>query len=165
MLKLQTFNITVEDYPKGLSATELAFFLLYFRDVYHVVEQCDNRKLDPLRHADAERLFSNVKQIWEDISPEGAFRALRPNRHPRHMIEPYWMPEANIKESLRIEKISKNSPLELTLCGISTALTVAVIISGGNIEISGKKIKCTLPPLGEGIGKLREALNKKLSEF
>ena len=162
---MQTFDITIEDYDKNISTTDLAFFLLYFRDIYHVVELCAGCKEESIINLDEQELKKYVQKIWENISPESTFRALRPNMHPRHMLDPYWMPEANIKESLSVEKINKNSPLELTLCGISIALTVAVIFSGGSIEVSDKKIKCTLPPLGEGIRRLREAINKKLLEF
>jgi hypothetical protein len=61
---------------------------------------------------------------------------------------------------LEIVSIKKNSPLEITLCGVAVALAVAITISGGRFEFSWKGIKCRVPPIGDGIYKLRKALRK-----
>ena len=62
-------------------------------------------------------------------------------------------------EELRINRIVKTSPLEIAFIGVLTALTLAVIFSGGKVELKNlKDLKFTLPPLGSGIKSLREAL-------
>lgn len=58
---------------------------------------------------------------------------------------------------LAIERLSKHSPLEIVLIGIPVALTAAVILSGGEIEVGTFKAK--LRPIGIGVRRLREALN------
>ncbi len=158
-------EITIEDHHECFSATEFAMFLLYFRDVYHIMERIGPSAVkDVVFKMHHESPESHYNSIWKNVSPELAFRALRPYPHPRHLMEPIWPDDRLTKDSLLIEKISKNSPLEITLCGISIALSVAVVISGGSIEISDKGIKCKLPPLGVGISKLKKALNEKFRE-
>lgn len=62
---------------------------------------------------------------------------------------------------LLIEKLNKNSPLEMVLVGIPIALTAAVIFSGGTVKINRKEgFEFELPPIGEGLKKIREALEK-----
>jgi len=62
-------------------------------------------------------------------------------------------------EDLRIARIVKTSPLEISFMCVVSALTLAVIFSGGKVELKNlKDLKFTLPPLGTGIKHLREAL-------
>lgn len=55
--------------------------------------------------------------------------------------------------------IRKSNPLEIVFGGLAVALVIAVIISGGEIQIMFAKAKCN--PLGDGIKKIREALEIK----
>ena len=54
--------------------------------------------------------------------------------------------------------------MEIALVGLPLLLVLAVIFSGGKIQLAGGVVKATLPPLGAGIKALREALglNKRL---
>lgn len=57
-----------------------------------------------------------------------------------------------------ISEIDKHSPLEIVCCCVIGALTLAVIISGGNVEIKPSGIKFQIPPIGEGIASIRKAM-------
>lgn len=63
------------------------------------------------------------------------------------------------EEELRIEKISKQSPLEISFTAIVACLAAAVVLSGGKADL--KNLKFEVPPLGDGIRKLREAFGLK----
>lgn len=54
--------------------------------------------------------------------------------------------------------IGKQSPFAIEFEGLAAALTVAVIFSGGKINLAGV-LQATLPPLSEGIKKLRDVLS------
>jgi hypothetical protein len=60
------------------------------------------------------------------------------------------------------ERIGRESPLEIVIADIMVALTLAVILSGGKVKFDVKiaKIEAALPPIGEGIRRLQEALTK-----
>ena len=57
---------------------------------------------------------------------------------------------------LNFVRINKSSPLEIGCICVVSALTLAVIVSGGEVDIKGLKFK--LRPLGVGIKNLRAAL-------
>jgi hypothetical protein len=61
--------------------------------------------------------------------------------------------------ALRLTRISKSSPLEITASCLISALVLATIFSGGEADL--KELKFHLPPLGVGIRSLRKALNMK----
>jgi hypothetical protein len=60
------------------------------------------------------------------------------------------------------ERIGHESPLEIIMSGMLIALTLAVILSGGTVKFDVKSAKgeAILPPIGDGIRKLRQALTK-----
>ncbi|WP_349656622.1 hypothetical protein [Xanthomonas sp. 10-10] len=60
--------------------------------------------------------------------------------------------------NLKIVDIRRENPLTIIFSGVFVALAVAVIISGGELKAGPLKVK--LPPLGEGIAKLRQALGR-----
>jgi hypothetical protein len=49
----------------------------------------------------------------------------------------------------------------MVLYGIGIALAVALIVSGGKFESKVTGIKIEIPPIAEGIYKLRKALGRK----
>jgi hypothetical protein len=65
------------------------------------------------------------------------------------------------EEELYLKDIMRRNPFEVVFLGIGIALTAALIISGGKFEFGLTKLKIEIPPLGEGIAKLRKALGKK----
>ena len=59
------------------------------------------------------------------------------------------------EDELLISQISFRSPLEITCVCLASALTAAVIVSGGKATFMG--FRFTLPSLGSGIKSLRDA--------
>lgn len=57
-----------------------------------------------------------------------------------------------------IVTVRRENPIELILGGIMICLAAATILSGGKLEITREGIKVELPPLGDGIKRLKEAL-------
>jgi len=64
-------------------------------------------------------------------------------------------------EELYIQDIMRRNPFEIVFLGIGVALTAALIISGGKFEFGLTKMKIEVPPLGDGIAKLKKALKQK----
>ncbi len=158
-------EITIEDYHNDFSATEFALFILYFGDVYRIVDLIRPKvKASDLGSLKPESTEYNLSH-WKAVSPDSACRVLRQFSSGSYPFEINRLERMRFHDSLTVKKIRKNSPLEITLCGIGIALTVAMIISGGRIEITKNGFKCELPPLGVGIKNLKEALNRKLDEF
>ncbi|WP_295972407.1 hypothetical protein [uncultured Xanthomonas sp.] len=62
------------------------------------------------------------------------------------------------RSNLEIVDIRRKNPLTIIFSGVFVALAVAVIISGGELKAGPLKVK--LPPLGDGIAKLRQALGR-----
>jgi hypothetical protein len=60
------------------------------------------------------------------------------------------------EDELRFRRISYESPIEITCICLASALTLAVILSGGKASFLG--VRFSLPPLGTGIKSLRNAL-------
>ena len=155
-----TAEITINDFGELLPATDFALYILYFRDVYSIIEKAGPSLLNWVNAAgDMERFYLSV---WENVPPETAFYALKPYPPSRYSMDSIWPEDRGERDSLMIGRISRNSPLELTFYGISIAITTAVILSGGEIEVTKQGIKCKLRPIGEGIKILREALRRKL---
>lgn len=64
-------------------------------------------------------------------------------------------------EELYLQNIMRRNPFEVVFLGIGIALTAALIVSGGKFEFGLTKLKIEIPPLGEGIEKLRNAFRRK----
>jgi hypothetical protein len=154
MPRHETLQLSFED-GGDLSALTLAKYLTYFRATYRAVEIYSDRQ--PVAQAEIPK----AEYLWESLPPKVLYEALRP--YPFH-FPPAQFPYADTWEeeeayekryggpdTLRITALSKQSPLEITLCGVGIALTVAVILSGGSIDFSEKGVKCRLPPIGKGL--------------
>ena len=61
---------------------------------------------------------------------------------------------------LTVKQLTVESPLTIVICGVGVCLALAVILSGGTIKFDARAgaFEATMPALGVGIGKLREAL-------
>jgi hypothetical protein len=64
---------------------------------------------------------------------------------------------------LYVRSISMQSPLEICVAGALCALVLAVIISGGEVDLRNLKFK--MPSIGHGIREIRSALGLDQSEI
>ncbi|MBN1602036.1 MAG: hypothetical protein JW915_10525 [Chitinispirillaceae bacterium] len=130
-----------------LPAKEFSSFIYHFSIAYTVaVENIDRY------------CMVSQRDILEDI--ETYKKEFSELLHSSWQSEPMSLTRLFMKDlgknELYFEKISKQSPLSLCAKGIITALTLAVIVSGGEFEGFGIRVK--MKPLGEGIWSLRKAL-------
>ena len=89
-----------------------------------------------------------------------SFKARFALENPDVAVEELFSTELGELE-LKFVTINKSSPLVITCVCVVSALTLAVIVSGGKVDVDWKgKVKFTLPPLGTGIKSLLEAFGK-----
>ena len=128
-------------------AADVGHFMFLFRGVYAAATQLP---------------ASNLKS-WQERLPELAQR-LRSDLASLELTETAVLFSENLgKRTLSIQRLAVESPLEIVMIGVGVALALAVVLSGGTIKFDIKtgNFEATLPPLGEGIRKLREALTPK----
>ena len=131
----------------GIDAADIAHFLFLFRGAYAAALPLGrNRSLKrastDLDHLEIQ-LRSNLSKLAVSTI-DGLFSRTLGDRAP--------IPE----------RITHESPLVIVISGVLVALTLAVILSGGTVKFDFKlaKIEAVLPPIGDGIKKLRRALSK-----
>ncbi len=61
-------------------------------------------------------------------------------------------------ELITIDRISRQSPLEITFICVVSFIAMAVVLSGGKIKWGMDGFEAELPPLGDGIKSLKDAL-------
>ena len=64
------------------------------------------------------------------------------------------------EDELYLQDIARRNPFDVVFMGIGIALTAALIVSGGKFELGITKLKIELPPLGEGIAKLKKVFKQ-----
>ncbi|WP_430460222.1 hypothetical protein ACQUQU_13485 [Thalassolituus sp. LLYu03] len=69
------------------------------------------------------------------------------------------------EEDLMLVDIYRRNPFEIFLCGTGIALTATQIVSGGKFEFKVTGIKIEVPPIAEGLYKLRRAPGKELTRL
>ena len=146
---MHTITVAVEDKASSLWPTDLAEFLFLFRAANVAL----SRLLPSGTHNDVrEPTHDEVEDL------RGRLGAFSPNELDR-FFDPATSPDL-----LTIDRMTRESPMEIELVGLPLLLVLAVIFSGGEIQIAGVAVKAALPPLGTGIKALREALglNKRL---
>lgn len=67
-------------------------------------------------------------------------------------------------DDLHFVDISRHNPIDIAFYCIAGALAAAVIISGGEFTMSKDGIKVRLPPLGDGIAKIKKAFSSGSEE-
>ena len=146
---MRTITVTVKDEATTLRPTDLAEFLFLFR--------AGNVALSCLLPKDTH---NDVREPTHDEVEglRGRLGAFSPNELDR------FFDSATSPDLLTIDRMTRESPLEIELIGLPLLLVLAVIFSGGKIQLAGMALKASLPPLGTGIKALREALglNKRL---
>jgi hypothetical protein len=140
---METIAMSVTDAGSSISATELAEFLFLFRGANVALSQIvPNSKHHPLRQPTED-------EIKECKLHLGSFS-------PKQLDSFFDSHEA--PDLLEISRISRESPLEITVMGCGLLLALGVVLSGGKIQVGSTGVKADLPPLGKGIKCLLEAL-------
>jgi hypothetical protein len=74
------------------------------------------------------------------------------------MILRYGIEQIEDQFDLTISELNRANPVKIVVSGVFIILSVAVVLSGGTLKASNKGLEVQLPPIGDGITKLREAL-------
>lgn len=144
--------IFAEEY-KSLTIFELSNFLYHFKILYSLLAVSEEFQRYG-EEKEPEKIKYAAKSIAKIISQSRLYPPY-PNR--------YNLFRKDLKErDVFIAKIYKESPLTIWFIGISTLLVTSLIISGGEIEITivPPQIKVKMPPIGEGIKRLKEAMKQ-----
>jgi hypothetical protein len=131
-----------EDFHDAIDSWELTEFLYLLRASYARALQLDLH--------DPEEVVRDELYLTQQFSR----RLGGPMMAEKEISELF---EADLgEEELRFRRISYASPMEITCICMASALTLAVILSGGRASFMG--FRFSLPPLDTGIRSLRSAL-------
>ena len=129
---------------KFFDTKELSAYLYYFRIVYVICVYVTGG-IKQKRVLEDKDYF--LRKVYAFIS-----------EHKAHQL----ISDAHFSDlregELQVIRLKKESPFEIVLTGLLAALVLAVIISGGTVDVKGVKFR--LQPLGDGLKKLREALKQ-----
>jgi hypothetical protein len=144
---MQTITLIIEDESKALNPSELADFLYLFRAANLALKRIVPEDLHRSLAKPTQRQVALFRTQLERLSPRQLNAFFAPRTHP---------------DVLGIQRMIRQSPLEIVVGGCAFLIAVGVFVSGGKIAISWSGVtgglKAELPPLGEGIKRLREAL-------
>ena len=138
-------NLLFEGSDEPLDSLEFVSFLHLFRVAYV-------HSLDVVSNHTAAEVVEHKPLFIEDFSK--GFRVPDSSKNSKKIFELFHTDLG--AEELRFATINKSSPLEISCICVVSALTLAVILSGGEVELKGFRFK--LRPLGVGIKSLRTAL-------
>jgi len=147
MLSIKKAETRIDTETGPIPVRDFSYFLYLFRAVYvvaiQVYEEHFNENL-------TEYTEDNVKKLSNIVKKRILYKSTRNISH-------LFFHELPISKDLTILDIKRENPLDVIFSGIPIALAVAVIFSGGKLELTKTGIKIELPPLGEGIRSLRNA--------
>ena len=133
-----------------LKVHELSSYLYYFRAVYSII----------LAEPRFKR-FQNFNILKRTVEDPNMFRKefLAIVKKCSKTEKLNFFERDLFQDEILIQKIKKESPLKTWFIGASSALVLALILSGGKIEIGvpGAEIKVEIPSLGEGIKSLKNS--------
>lgn len=142
--------LNISTMPERVKAQDLSYFLYLFTSAYNAATSV--RDFEPQELLTDDQVFFDVVRAYRE--------QLTSFDSP---TQPYLMP---LPQPLEIVSLSIESPLKSVIAGSIAAITLAVIVSGGKIEISamGTEIKAELLSLGHGIERLRRAFTVEIVE-
>jgi hypothetical protein len=123
-----------------IKAKTLGLYLAYFLTAYNAAER-------ELEGVSLSEFFANREELVENVRLAA-----------RHGGIEYAL-KYGYRHELEIETMAHGSPLSMAIKGILVAMAAAVIISGGTVEMGPQGIRFEVPPIGEGIYALEEALH------
>lgn len=144
-MEINKITLEIATKNENILVDELSEFLYHFRAAYAAAIEYGFDEginaIDENQELIAEELIQNIKDLpWEEIN-HLAFCDLEDN-------------------TLVITEIKRENPLIMVLSGSIIAIILAVILSGGEIEIAGKTFRAKLNPIGYGILSLRKAFGR-----
>ena len=145
MANTEKYEVTIETDGKGIDVRLLNDFLYHFRAAYAAgvlnAQQFDSY---PPRTS-----YDGLSSWLQSIVNGGDWKAIS------------RLAYVDLREgNLEIVDIRRENPLIIVFYAIPVALTIAAIISGGEVEVGPRKFKVKLPPLGTGIASLRQAFKR-----
>lgn len=141
-----TCSVFIDTDGGAISLTKFSNFLSQIDSIYKYAvlkEGCPTSYIRPTS-AELESAEKTAVRLASSLSNEE--------------LAKYASKSISNEQQLTFEDIRRRNPIELVFSGVSIALVVALIISGGKFELGFTKLRIELPPLGEGISKLRNAL-------
>jgi hypothetical protein len=138
------FEVVIETDGAPISTEELTDFLYHFRAVYAAALNLTAQA--PASSQTRQDDLDLVKQLRSDIGAID-WKGISDLAH-----------EDLGDQDLGIIDIRRQNPLTIVFDGVVVALTVAVIISGGKLNLGPLKVQ--LPPLGKGLQELRAAFGR-----
>lgn len=138
-MRTKAFKLEFPDH-KFVDATDLAHFLFLFRGAY---ASCSSILTDrDLRRHSSEEFETLIREHLRRLNVVD--------------IDALFTRGLG-RKTLVVRKLSFGSPLEIAVTGVIVLLAVAVTLSGGKFKLG--PLQVTLPPIGEGIKRLRQALS------
>lgn len=145
-LQLQSLQAVIHTEQGPILIKEFADFLSLFRTAYAATVEAlvASGELGSMNQLDSvDRAVQVTSEYLSKLSDTDVASF---STRSMEVVEPF------------IVTLRRENPIELILGGIMICLVVATILSGGKLEITLEGIKIELPPLGDGIKKLKEAL-------
>ncbi len=143
-MKKKEIKLVFEDNGEDVKVCELADFLFLFQAIYRLGSELTRKEQESANRGYADA----VKIVKRKIHFEG------------ENLNRFFIEDVTPKRLIPI-CVSQKSPIEIYFRGISILLAIAVIISGGEFEVSPTRIRAKLPPIGEGIKKLRDVFTSE----
>jgi hypothetical protein len=126
----------------SISFPELALFIQYFLSTYRGLH------------------LLNLSSVEEDTLPSIAEEGVLSLLSVEQLN--ICLSDQKLESDPTIVKISQSSPIEITICGSITLLSIAAVLSGGNqkIKLGPLEFQYTLSSLGDSLTKLRKAFSR-----
>ncbi|MEO9273931.1 Bro-N domain-containing protein [Marinomonas sp. 5E14-1] len=149
------FTVIINTDGGAISLTDFSIFLNDLNSVYKFIVLKCNCSTDfiPLLEKEFIKASEESSKVMDALS--------NVSLQDFNKISSY---ELSPEQELSFINISRRNPIEIVFSGISIALVVALIVSGGKFELGLTKLKIELPPLGEGLVKIKKALSKNIEK-
>ncbi|MDI5921358.1 hypothetical protein QLQ86_11230 [Halomonas sp. LR5S13] len=143
MQDTQTLEVVIETDGNPIDVAELTEFLYHFRALYAAALHVDSSDDDFPNYEGLRPLINEVELELKDLD---------------------WRDITSLAyadlgdKTLGIVDIKRDNPLTIVFSGVAIILAIAVVVSGGKYKLGPLSVE--LPPLGEGISKLRQAFGR-----
>jgi len=129
-----------------ISMREFSYFQYHFISMYSFAY--DMAKKQQINYN--ELTESNISHLVETLENEAV------NKGSISIANYARMQNISPDDDLYIDNIDRINPIDIGFSGLALILVVAVVISGGTIEISKASVKVELPPLAIGLKEIKD---------